>query len=275
MNKAKGNAFTVLTFFIALLASIASFAGLFMKGLYKDNDLVISAWQGKDIVTLFVVVPMMLVALFYLNRDSSKAKLFWMGSLWYMFYNYMFYMFGATFNTSFLLYVGLVILSIYTLIFALIRTDPKELSQRFRIKTPVKWISGFMLTFAVLLGGMWTILSLSFIFTGQVHQSIAQTGHQTAVVFAVDLTLLIPPLVLAGILLWKKNPWGFVLSTIVLIKATAYGLVLIIMSIVSYFKIGIIDPFILLWFILTLGCIVCLGLLIGNMKNDEATIWVK
>lgn len=57
----------------------------------------------------------------------------------------------------------------------------------------------------------------------------------------------------------------------VLIKATAYGLALIIMTVVSYLKVGIIDPFIILWIVLTLGCLVSLGLLLGNMKKDVTT----
>ncbi len=268
MVEEKGRLLYVLTLFLVLLASISSLGGLFMEGLYRDNDLVVSAWQGNDIVTLCVVVPMMLIAMYYAAHNSRKASLFWMGSLWYMVYNYMFYMFGATFNYFFLLYVALFTLSTYTLILALIRTSPQELSQYFNRRMPVKWISGYMLFFAILLGGMWIVLSLSFIITGQVHQSILQTDHPTAIVFAVDLSLLIPSLILSGVMLWRRKPWGFVLSSIVLIKAAAYGLALIIMTVVSYYKTDIIDPFILLWILLTSGCIVSLGVLLRNMKKD-------
>lgn len=268
MFQDKNKSLIFLSFIISFLAFVSSSGGLFIQNLYRDNALVVAAWQGNDIVTLFVVIPIMLISLFSLIRGSYKAELFWLGSLWYMVYNYMFYTYGATFNYFFLLYVAIFTLSTYILIFALIRTDVKGLSQRFSARTPVKWISGFMLLFAALLGIMWIVLSLSFIFTGEVHQSITQTGHPTAVVFATDLSLLLPSLVLSAILLWKRNPWGYVLSSIVLIKATAYGLVLIIMSVVSYYKTQIIDDFIILWTVLTLGCLLSLGLLLGNMKKD-------
>lgn len=269
MFKDKNRALIILSFIIAFLALTASTGGLFIQNLYRDNALVVAAWQGNDIVTLFVVLPMMVVSLFFSIRDSKKAQLFWMGSLWYMIYNYMFYMYGAAFNYFFLLYVAIFTLSTYTLIFALIKTDVQELSQRFSPRTPVKWISGFMLFFAILLGVMWTALSLSFVFTGEVHQSITQTGHPTGVVFAADLSLLIPALGLSAILLWKLNPWGYVLSSIVLIKATAYGLALIIMSLVSYYKTGTIDQFIILWIVLAFGCLLSLVLLLGNMRTTK------
>jgi hypothetical protein len=268
MTKGKNKALSILSLVIAILALIASLGGLFMKDLYRDNALVVAAWQGNDIVTLFVVVPIMLAALFFLKRDSKKAQLFWMGSLLYMIYNYMFYMFGAAFNYFFLLYVAIFTLSTYILIFALMKTDSIEMSQQFSTRTPVKWISGFMIFFAVLLGTLWIMLSLSFVFTGVVPQSITQTDHPTGVVFASDLSVLIPALIFSAILLWKRRPWGYVLGSVVLIKATAYGLALIIMTIVSYLKEGIIDPFIILWIVLTSGCLLSLGLLLGNMKMD-------
>ena len=238
-----------------------------MQGLYHDNDLVVAAWQGNDIVTLFLVVPVLLLSLFFMRQNSAKARLFWMGSLWYMIYNYMFYMFGAAFNVFFLLYIAIFTLSVYALIFVLIKTDPIAMSQLFSIRTPVKWIGGFMIFFAVLLGTLWIMMSLSFVFTEVIPPSIAQTDHPTGVVFAADLSLLIPALFYSAVLLWKKRPWGYVLSAIVLVKASAYGLVLLIMSVVSFIKQGIVDPFIVLWSILTLGCLLSLIVLLSKMKK--------
>ena len=112
-------------------------------------------------------------------------------------------------------------------------------------------------------------MSLSFVFTGVIPPSITQTDHPTGVVFAADLSLLIPALFFSAVLLWKKHPWGYVLSAIVLVKATAYGLVLLIMSVVSFVKQGIVDPFIVLWSILTLGCLLSLAILLGKMKTGK------
>lgn len=253
------------TLLIAFMAVIASWGGLFLDGLYRDNALVVAAWRGNDIVTLFIVVPLLLASLAFSLRGSKRARLFWMGSLWYMAYNYMFYLFGAAFNEFFLLYAALLVLSIYGLIFALIQTDAQEFSGSFGEKLPYKPVSAFMLLFAILLGGMWIGLSLLFVFTGEVHESISQTGHPTAVVFGIDLSLLIPSLVISGVLLWRKKAWGPILSAVVLIKATAYGLALINMTVISYRDTGAVDPFLSLWIVLTTGCAVSLAFLMRNI----------
>lgn len=261
----KNKTLLLVSVLIALMAGISSWGGLFVEGLYRDNELVVSAWQGNDLVTLLIVVPMLLVSLYYSSHASKRGRLFWMGSLWYMVYNYLFYLFGAAFNVFFLLYAALFVSSIYTLVSALLQTDAEKFSQSFSKKLPYKTVSFFMLFFAVLLGGMWIALSLMFVFTGQVHESITQTDHPTAVVFAVDLALLIPSMIVGGVLLGRKNRWGPIVGSVVLVKATAYGVALIIMTAISYRNIGVIDPFILLWIALTLGCSIALVLLLRNI----------
>jgi len=97
----KRKTFLLVSVLIACMAGITSWGGLFIDGVYRDNALVVSAWRGNDIVTLFVVIPMFLISILYTQKDSNKGRLFWMGFLWYMVYNYMFYLFGAAFNLFF------------------------------------------------------------------------------------------------------------------------------------------------------------------------------
>lgn len=267
MFKSKFRTSYVLTIIIAILATIASAGGLFIHGLYRDNALIISAWHGNDFVTLVIAIPLMVLSLIFAMRGSQKAQLVWIGTLGYTLYNYIFYLYGTAFNRFFLIYVLLFTLSIYALVFAMTKIDVMAVSQEFSVATPVKWISGFMIFFAVLIGVLWIAMSLSFVFTGQVPQPILQTDHPTGVVFATDLSLLIPALIYGSTLLWKRHPWGFVLSSIVLIKASTYGLVMIAMSVFTYVELGTIDSLLTLWVVLSLGCLISCGLLLGNMKS--------
>jgi hypothetical protein len=152
------------------------------------------------------------------------------------------------------------------------KIDINEMNRNFHVGKLTKWISGFMMFFAILLGGLWIAMSLSFVFTGQVPAAILQTDHPTGVVFATDLSLLIPALILSSILLWKRHIWGCTLASIVLVKACTYGLAMIAMSIFSYIEIGTVDPFIPLWAFLTLGCFISCGILLGKMKSAPLNI---
>jgi len=221
----------VLSAIIALLSLIEAGGGLFMNNLYRDNDLVTTQLVGNDLVSLVVAVPVLLGALLLSIRGSERAQLVWLGMLDYMLYNYAFYLFGAAFNRFFLIYVALFTLSILALIFALVNINISGFSQKFRVRTPVRWISGYMCIWAVALGGLWIGQSLSFVVTGKVPQVIVDVAHPTSVVFALDLSLLVPFLLLGAFWLWQRRSWGYLLGVILNIKGAVYALALTSMAI--------------------------------------------
>jgi hypothetical protein len=139
----------VLSTWIAILATVASAGGLLLQGLYRDNPFVTSAWKGNDLVTLFIMVPILVAALRFAMQGSQRAQLVWMGALDYMLYNYAFYLFAAAFNGFFLIYAALLGLSIFALIFGLVDINRQAIANRFRTRTPVKWIAGYMLLSAI------------------------------------------------------------------------------------------------------------------------------
>jgi hypothetical protein len=53
------------------------------------------------------------------------------------------------------------------------------------------------------------------------------------VVAALDLALMVPALVVGGVLLWKRRPWGYVIATIAAIQRALYLLVLSINSAIA------------------------------------------
>jgi hypothetical protein len=216
----------ILSMLIAGLAAFQAAASLLWPAVYRDNDLIRAAWRGNDFITLLVAVPLLVGALALARRGSARALLLWAGLLDYMLYNYAFYLFGAAFNRHFLVYTALVVLSVFALIGLLVRLDVPGLAQQVGARTPVRLISGYMLLVAVALGGLWTAMSLGFVFTGQIPGPVVSSGHVTAIVFALDLTMVVPPMALGAIWLWQRQPWGYVLAAGLGIKGAVYMLAL-------------------------------------------------
>ncbi len=256
-----------LSIIIAVLATIASAGGLLLNGLYRDNAFVTTTWLGNDAVTLFLAVPILAASLFFSARGSLKAQLIWMGALDYMLYNYAFYLFGASFNAFFLIYVALLGLSIFALILGLMNLDVNGIRQQFRAGTPVKWIGGYFLFVAFGLSAVYLMQSISFIFTGQLPSIVTISQHPTSIVFAMDLTLLVPWLVVGALWLMKRQPWGFVIAGILSVKGPLYTLVLAINT-VLVMNAGLATAAELpLWVMLTLLGSLASGLLYGNMQK--------
>lgn len=284
MKDEKFKAVTILSILVAALATFASAGGLLLNGLYRDNAFVTTTWLGNDAITLFLAVPILVAAMILSNRKDPKelktlrqaqgkplgsGYLVWMGALDYMLYNYAFYLFGAAFNWFFLIYAVLLALSILALIFGLANLDVNGISQQVRKEAPVKWIGGYFLFVASGLGLVYLVQSIGFIFTGSVPAIVTMSGHPTNVVFALDLTLLIPWLILGAIWLMKRKPWGYVIAGILNVKGPLYTLVLAVNSILVM-RAGISQTNELpLWGTLTALGLVASVMFYGNMKWKE------
>jgi hypothetical protein len=276
MPETKLKPVTILSILIAVLAEFASAGGLLLDGLYLDNAFVKTTWLGNDAVTLFLAVPILVGAMIVSTRKDPKglqrplgSYLVWMGALDYMLYNYAFYLFGAAFNWFFLVYAALLALSIFALILGLANFDVNGISQQVRKEAPVKWIGGYFLFVASGLGLVYLIQSIGFIFTDNVPAIVAITEHPTNVVFALDLTLLIPWLILGALWLMKHRPWGYVIAGILNVKGPLYTLVLAVNSILVV-RAGISETSELpLWGALTALGLIASALFYGNMKWKE------
>ncbi len=257
----------VLSWLVVLLAVVAAGGGLFFPAVYLNNAWITAQLRGNDLVTLVVAVPLLIGALVVSPRNGPRARLLWMGMLGYMLYNYAFYLFGAVFNKHFLIYAAIVACSLLALLLVLPRLDAAAIAATFRPRTPVRWIAGYMLFVALFLGGNWGTRAFSFVLTGQLPQDLVDAELPIAVVYALDLSVLVPILVLSAILLWQRRPWGYVAAVIIMVKTSAYTLALICMGIfVDLAGLpGAYDwtPF---WSAFTVVSLIASGFLLANMR---------
>ena len=121
---------------------------------------------------------------------------------------------------------------------------------------------------AIGLSGVYLMQSIGFIVTGQLPAIVSISGHPTNMVFALDLTLLIPWLAVGAVWLMKRQPWGYVVAGILSIKGPLYTLVLAVNSLLVV-RAGISQTSELpLWGTLTVLGLIAGALLFGNMKSS-------
>ncbi|HYF75588.1 MAG TPA: hypothetical protein VD973_00495 [Symbiobacteriaceae bacterium] len=218
-----------LTGLIIVLGAVASWGGIFLPGLYRDSQYMVAQAVGQDVVTLFIVVPALAVTLFYVRRGSSRATLAWIGLLGYMLYTYTTFPFGAAFNPFFLIYVALFSLSIAAMITALSSLDIAVWRARFDSTTPIRSVAIFLFFISLMVTALWLPEVIRYLMTGNLPASMVQADIPTNFVYVMDLGVVVPLAVVTGVLLWRKQPWGFVLSGLVLVKALTMGLALLMM----------------------------------------------
>lgn len=269
MSQAKFKTAYWLSGFTAALAFVASVGGLLLPKLYRDPVFITSAFRGNDAVTLFVAVPLMDVCLVLSGRGSRRTRLVWLGTLAYILYNYAYYLFAAALNAFFLLYVVLFALPIFALVFSVPRLDINAMGSALSERTPVRPVAGYMLLSSLFIGGLWLSRIVGFFVTGEAPVDITQTGHPTGIVFALDLSVMVPWVVLGALWLWQRRPWGYVLSVVMLVKGAAYPLALVVMSAFSAWAGTGWDALTWLWVTLTLGGLASCFVLLKNLNTKE------
>lgn len=226
-----GTAFR-LSVWLPPLAALASAAGLFAPGFYRDSLYLQTLWRGNDAVTLFIIVPALILSLWAYRRGSQRGLLLWMGLLLYLAYNYAFYLFAAAFNAAFPLYAALLSISGFALAFGLYGLPFRQLTfSRHRRG----WVVAYLLLIAAVLCGVEIPPIIRFLADGTVPPLVEQTDHPTSVVYALDLAIVVPLSLLAGFWLWQGKRWGYLLAVLMLVKGCTYGLVLSANSLILRF----------------------------------------
>lgn len=101
--------------------------------------------------------------------------------------------------------------------------------------------------------------------------TLANSQWKGLLIFALDLSIVIPNSLLAGILLWNRKAWGYILSLVMLVKGFAYGLVLCLGTILlAYSKVyGKWDPLMPFYIVIALGGFMGCFLLFKNFHPQK------
>jgi hypothetical protein len=245
------NAVGYLTILIVILAGIAAACGIFLagggkevplrslhqnlvmvygQGLYK-NESVSMALQARaqDGITLFLGIPFLLWSFLIARRGSLKGRFLLLGFLGYLLYTYTTYSFGAMYNGLFLVYVALMSTCFFAFILTFLSLGEEDIESRLDTKFPEKFVGVILIITAVAASMMW----LKRICIPLINKEVpGELEHYTTMVIqALDLAILLPTGILAGILLMKKNKFGYLLAPVMVIKQMVLVIVIIAMFI--------------------------------------------
>lgn len=220
-----------LSWTAVVLATVASGTGLLAPGVYaRDSAWARAAWTGNDAATLLVAVPLLIVALKAVRRGSLAAQLLWYGMLAYLVYSYAYYALGAALNTLFPVYIALLVLPAMALAVLLHGTDPVVVASAFSPRTPVRPVALYLgLTGSGLCVG-WLAQWAGIVFRGQA-PAIGEEPFR--LIASLDLALVVPMMLVAAVLLWRRAAWGYVWASIMAVKGATYTLVLTAGSLVG------------------------------------------
>jgi hypothetical protein len=228
----------VLTALIAVLAAVAAGAGIVSnagsgpfehesirgaavtlhgRGIYRHMSSEVAP-QGiaQDYVTLFLAVPLLLWSAAWARRGPLAGRVLLAGTLGYFFVTYLFYLMMAMYNVLFLVYVALLSTSFFALASVSTELDAAQLEARLHGLPTTRRTGVFLVVTAGTIALLWSSIVVPPLLSGAVIP--VQVEHYTTlVVQGLDLALLLPLGIVAGVQLLRQRPIGYLVGPIYLV----------------------------------------------------------
>lgn len=253
----------ILDFVLSISIATTACIGLLQPDFY---NLETPNWQtqttGQDLVNLLLIVPCLLIASWLTLKRNSWAIMIKPGILLYITYTFTIYCFEIHFNSLFLLYCLILGLSFYRLVFFISSNSNKiEINGSKTIATKIT--AFYFLIIAISFYALWLSEIIQASIEGKLPKSLINTGLFTNAVQVMDLALLLPCLIIAGILLLKQSYIGYLITPALLTFFVLMNITIASLTFIMYLNkiesnlsvavlMGLLDVFslaLLIWFL--------------------------
>ncbi|MGY2002689.1 hypothetical protein [Blastococcus sp. SYSU DS1024] len=200
-------------------------ADLAGSGLYRYDTVFTAAGNtAVDAVVLALGIPLVVRAWREHRRGSPRGTVLLAGALGYLLYVYATYALGVAYNPLYLAYVALLSASLFAFVAALATADRRALAAIAADPAfPHRTLSRFLLTAAAVTAVVWLQPLVTALLAGTAPALL--DVYTTPVTFSIDLAVVAPAAALAGLLVRRREPLGYLLAapllvTIVLLLPT-------------------------------------------------------
>lgn len=199
----------------ALLAAVSATGLVWGSGLYGSSAPSTLVSQGGDAANLVVVVPALLVASLFAQRGSMTGQLLRPGALFYVMYVSAIYLLAAPLSVVSFGHALLVVASAAALIGDMANLDTVR-ARRYLAGAPTRVVAGALVAIGLAA------------YAGLIGNALPELGEATTDVafrsqWAVDMALGTPVLIVGGVLLWRRAPWGYATAAALLLVSTLGG----------------------------------------------------
>jgi hypothetical protein len=211
------------TTFTTLRGQIVDITG---EGLYHyDTVFFSSGFRGNDAVTVFLELPLLIFAILLYRRGSLRGGFLLAGSLAYILYNSFSLGTGAAYNPLFLLYTATFATSLIALGILWAEMDFTTLQDHILPGMPSRGAAIYL----IIAGAATALLWLSDILPPLTHGNPpALLGpYTTSITYFVDLSIITPLCLLAGVWLLHRNARGYLVGFMLLYLLVLMGFIVI------------------------------------------------
>ncbi|MCC6614970.1 MAG: hypothetical protein IT320_15935 [Anaerolineae bacterium] len=191
-------------------------AQLYGRGIYRYDTLLIGAgFKAQDAVTLFISVPLLLIAIILSTRGVFVGHLLLLGMLSFFLYAYASMALGAAYNRLFLVYVALFGSSLFAFILTFASFDRAELTTRLAAGAPRESLAIFMIVSGLITLFVWGAPLVSAMRKDTAPDRL--DSYTTPITFALDLAIITPSTFISGALILQGDALGYLIAVPLLV----------------------------------------------------------
>jgi hypothetical protein len=184
---------------------------MYGRGLYRYDTVFTGAgFRGTDIVTLLLGIPLLLFSLSGYRRGSLRSGLLLIGTLVYFLYVYASMALTAAYNNLFLIYIALFSASFFAFMLTFTGIDRQILAHRISTHMPRRGPAIFMFASGLATLVIWLGPLLSALLQNQPPALLG--SYTTKVTDVLDLGLITPATFIAGGLIVRRAPLGYLIA---------------------------------------------------------------
>jgi len=189
---------------------------IYGHGLYRYDTLFTGAAnRGNDLVTLVLAIPLLVYATLRYWRGSLRGGLLLLGTLVYFLYVYGSYALGIAFNSAFLVYIALFSASLFAFVLLFVSIDRQLLADHLAPDLPRRGVAIFMFVSGLATLVIWLQPLLNDLFQNQMPALVGI--YSTKITDVLDLGIITPATLIAGTLILRRNPLGYLVAFALLV----------------------------------------------------------
>jgi hypothetical protein len=202
---------------VAVLLVVVSLGGLGWPETYARET---PSWAlqaiAQDWFDLIVAAPVLAIAAALAARGSRWARFVLCGALAFAVYTLAIYCFAVRLNALFLVYCAAFGAAMFGLAMSAGALARDRADAWFGDGIPRRLAAIVLIAIGVVFALLWLAHLIPAAITGEPPRELAETGLATNPVHVIDLSLVLPLHVIAGITLWHRRPLGLVLAPVLL-----------------------------------------------------------
>ena len=263
----------VLAMLVVPLGVWATLVTLLVPGVYGESvhPTILREGIGQDFVTLIFAIPLTFISIYLTLRGSLRGFLLLLGEMLYFAYSYL----AATIlyppNPMFIVHVVIFSAATFALIRGLFFLDAERVTDSITSQFPRKSIAIYLMLSGFLVGLLWIGTYLVPMLVPKTDsQAILGNQEPNLIIQVLDLGIVIPLSILAGILLLRRHSWGVPLAGLVLVKVATLLLAVMMMIVMMVREDEVVDPAKLVLFgLLAVFGLVMLGWYLFTIRTPD------